>query len=120
MPPGTRWSTFHSNVLTAIEASPALTDFDWIIDDQGPMDDVDVAGMTRTGATFRRLSSNPNEQTFTVITSTDRFFATWALVINENYGNRRHYSAPTLSAAVLLLDRLTAERRSSHLPAAES
>ena len=89
---------------------PELTDYDWIIDDQGPMDDVDVYAMTTTGEMFRTLSSKANRTTFTIVVSTDRFFGEWARVIDQFYGNRRHYAAPTLDAAITLLDQFDMER----------
>lgn len=108
VPPGTRWPDFQTAVLGAIERSPEITDWNWIIDDQGPMDDVDVAGMVRIGEAFRRLGNHPGEGTYTIVITTDRFFASWGRVIDLNYGGRRHHAAPTLAAAVALLDRLEA------------
>ncbi|MFN3931759.1 MAG: hypothetical protein ACK4JY_08430 [Brevundimonas sp.] len=106
VPAGVRWTAFEAAVLGAIADTPALTDWNWIIDDQGPMDDVDVAGMSRIGDAFRRLARDPDRRTYTVVVTTDRFFATWARVIDLNYGNRKHHSAPTLARAIALLDRL--------------
>ena len=110
VPAGTRWRAFHAETLAAIDANPALTDYDWIIDDQGPMDDVDVEGMTKTGDAFKKLSQAPDRATFTIVVSTDRFFHEWARVIDKHYGQRRHLAAPTLTAAVELLDRLEQRR----------
>lgn len=109
VPSLTRWSAFHARVRAVIGASPGLTDYDWIIDDQGPMDDVEVGEMATTGEAFRAQGS-PDTRTFTVVISTDRFFETWARVIDKHYGNRSHYAAPTLEAAVALLDQLAAGR----------
>lgn len=106
VPPRTRWSSFESVTLAAVEGDPSLTDWNWIIDDQGPMDDVDVQGMTRIGEAFRRLAKEPDRQTFTVVVITDPFFPSWARVIDLNFGTRKHYSAPTKGAATSLLDRL--------------
>ena len=108
VPPGTRWAVFEAAVLGAVDRSPALTDWNWIIDDQQPMDDVDAAGMARIGQIFRQLAREPERRTWTVVVTTDRFFATWARVIDLNYGARRHHAAPTLAAAGKLLDRLEA------------
>lgn len=115
VPPGTRWSAFEAAVLTAVNRTPRLTEWNWIIDDQGPMDDVDVAGMIRIGEAFRRLASDPPGQLHTVVVTTDRFFNEWARVIDLNYGNRKHHSAPTKLAAVALLDRLVAVSPASPL-----
>lgn len=106
VPPGTRWADFHAAVLAAVEQAPELTDWNWIIDDQGPMDDVEVAAMVRTGEAFRRLAATPERRTFTIVITTDRYFATWARVIDLNYGNREHHAAPTMADAVALMDRL--------------
>jgi hypothetical protein len=43
VPPGTRWISFEEAAVAAVVRDPFLTDWNWIIDDQGPMDDVDVA-----------------------------------------------------------------------------
>jgi hypothetical protein len=110
VPAGARWRDFHAEVAKVIGAEPALTQFDWIIDDQGPMDDVDVEEMAKTGALFQRLNAAPDQTTFTVVVSRDRFFHEWARVIDRHYGNRRHHAAPTLAEAVALMDRLERER----------
>lgn len=39
VPPGTRWTSFEQAALTAVIRTPVMTDWDWIIDDQGPMDE---------------------------------------------------------------------------------
>jgi hypothetical protein len=108
VPPDTRWSSFEKTVLAEVEREPVLTDWNWIIDDQGPMDDVDVAGMIRIGEAFRRLATEPLRRTHTVVVTTDRFFSAWARVIDLNYGNRKHHAAPTRSAAASLLAQLVA------------
>lgn len=108
VPPGTRWIDFQASVLSSVEQAPELTDWNWIIDDQGPIDDVDVAGMVAIGEAFRTLAVSPEQRTFTVVVTQDRFFEPWARVIDLNYGNRKHHSAPTLEAAATLLDRLEA------------
>lgn len=106
VPPGTSWATFERAALAAVNATPELADWNWIIDDQGPIDDVDVGGMVRIGEAFCRLASAAGRNTHTVVVTTDRFFDTWARVIDLNYGERRHHGAPTLTAAIALLDRL--------------
>jgi hypothetical protein len=108
VPPGVRWATFETATLAAITGSPELTDWNWIIDNQGPMDDVDVAGMSRIGEAFRRLAADPQRSTFTVVVSTEPLFAPWARVIDLNFGNRRHLSAPTKASAFALIDSLEA------------
>ena len=106
VPAGTTWRAFHDQGLLQISERPALTDYDWIIDDQGPMEDVDVEGMAASGAAFLRLSKTPDRLTFTIVVTTDRFFPEWARVIDKHYGARRHHAAPTLKAAVALLETL--------------
>jgi hypothetical protein len=64
--------------------------------------------MIRIGKTFRELTAEPLRQRHTVVVTTDRFFDTWARVIDLNYGKRKHHSAPTRAAAVAMLDRLDA------------
>lgn len=106
VPSGVRWAAFETAVLAAVNRAPVLTDWNWLIDDQGPMEDVDVEGMARIGEAFRARTSQPPRPLYTVVVTTDRFFATWARVIDLNYGGRKHHSAPTKAAAAALLDRL--------------
>jgi hypothetical protein len=110
VPPGTPWASFERAALAAVEHAPTLTDWNWIIDDQGPMDDVGVAGMMRIGEAFRRLANDPLRRSHTVVVTTDRFFDTWARVIDLNYGVRKHHAAPTKAAAVALLGQLEASQ----------
>lgn len=108
VPPDIRWAGFEAAVLDAVQQRPGLTDWNWIIDDQGPMDDVGVEGMVRIGQAFRQLAQEPERRTWTIVVSTDRYFASWARVIDLNYGVRRHHAAPSLPAAMALMDRLEA------------
>lgn len=113
VPSGSRWSGLVCAVLEAVERWPELTDWNWIIDDQGPMDDTDVAGMTRIGDAFVRLRGAASGPTHTVVVTTDRFFGSWAPVIDANFGGRRHYAVPTLKGAMALLDRLEASAKTA-------
>lgn len=108
VPPGARWATFEAALLDAVAREPAITDWNLIIDDQGPIEDVAVDGMARIGEVFRRLAREPERQTWTIVVTTDRFFPSWARVIDLNYGARKHLSAPSLDAALTLMDRLEA------------
>lgn len=112
-PPLTRWANFHAVVREAICRSTCLADYDWIIDDQGPMDDVNVDEMVRTGEAFRAHASQSRDTSVTIVVTTDPSFGLWAKVIDEHYGGRRHYAAPTLDAAAQVLDRLSG-RRADH------
>ncbi len=106
--PGTRWTAFEAAIMKALADQPAIADWNLIIDDQGPTEDVTVDGMVRMGEAFRRLARQPERDTFTVVVTADRFFASWAQVIDANYGRRKHHAAPTVEAAGRLLDRLEA------------
>lgn len=108
VPPGTRWATFETAFIRAISEQPEIADWNLIIDDEGPIDDVSVDGMVRLGEVFRRLSREPERDTFTVAVTRDRFFGPWAQVIDANYGRRKHHAASTPDAAARLLDRLEA------------
>jgi hypothetical protein len=116
VPAGTRWAVFEAAAIAAVQASPQLSDWNWIIDDQGPMDDVDANGMSRIGETFRQASSDPQQRTYTVVVTEDPFFATWARVIDLNYGERRHFAAPTFEAAISLLSKLESRDPSRSRP----
>jgi hypothetical protein len=107
VPARTRWTEFQGFVRRCLETRPILADWDWIIDDQGPMDDVDVAEMALTGAMFRALAPNRGGYAITIVVTRDPHFAPWARVMDMNYGNRRHYAAATRAAAETLLDSLS-------------
>jgi precorrin-6B methylase 1 len=64
--------------------------------------------MARVGEAFRRLATSPVRRTYTVVVTTDPFFASWARVIDLNHSNREHHPAPTLAAAAALVERLEA------------
>ncbi len=110
VPAGTPWRRFEQAVLKDVQGRPEVADWDLIIDDQGPMDDVDAEGMVRIGELFRSLVRSPERRTYTVVVTQDRFFGDWARVIDLHYGNRKHYGAPSLAAAIDLMNRLTATR----------
>ncbi|MBX9614271.1 MAG: hypothetical protein K2X25_01630 [Caulobacteraceae bacterium] len=107
IPAGTRWAAFETAARAAIARTPDLTDWMWIIDDQGPIEDIDVEGMVRIGEDFRRFSRPPLRRTYTIVVTQDRHFDTWLRVVDLNHENRKHFPAPTLSAARALLDQLT-------------
>ena len=108
VPPDARWAHMERAIMDAVRRTPELTGWDWIIDDQGPLDDVEVAGMARIGAAFRD-HAGPAHSTHTVVVTTDQFFGPWAEVMDHHYGGRRHHAAPTVAAARSLLDRLQSE-----------
>jgi len=109
VPKGTRWASFEAATLATIAKEPALTEWTWIIDDKGPIEDIDVAGMARIGADFQRRVRDPLRPTYTFVVTSDRFFDTWLRVVDMNHGARKHMAAPTLPAACALADKLTAE-----------
>lgn len=59
VPAETKWASFESVVRAAIATKPELTDWAWIIDDRGPIENIDIAGMMRIGEDFQRLSRYP-------------------------------------------------------------
>ena len=107
VPAGVRWSRFHEAVREAIALNPEWADWNWVIDDQGPMEDVDVPDMAATGEAFVAQCRHPLRQTYTVVVTSDRFFANWAKVIDSHYGGRKHLAAPTFDEAVALVKTLT-------------
>lgn len=106
---GTRWASFEAAKLATIAKEPDLSEWTWIIDDRGPIEDIDVAGVARIGADFQRRVRDPRRRTYTVVVTTDRYFDTWLRVVDMNHGARKHLAAPTLSAACALIDKLTAD-----------
>ena len=103
---GTRWASFEAATLSTIAIEPDLTEWTWIIDDRGPIEDIDVAGVARIGAEFQRRVRDPLLRTYTVVVTTDRFFDTWLRVVDMNQGARKHLAAPTLAAACALVGKL--------------
>lgn len=106
---GTRWASFEAATLATIAKEPDLSEWTWIIDDRGPIEDIDVAGVARIDADFQRRVRDPRRRTYTVVVTTDRYFDTWLRVVDMNHGARKHLTAPTLSAACALIDKLTAD-----------
>jgi hypothetical protein len=106
VPVGVRWATFVSTAGALLEGRPETADWSWLIDDAGPIEDVDAAGMMHLAGLFRRLSRYPDRRRWTVIVTCDPHFADWARVMDLHHGARRHLSAPTAAAAEALLDRL--------------
>lgn len=110
IPAGTRWATFEATVTAFLEAQPQTADWNWVLDEDVPFPDVDIPGLGRIAALYRRLGSTPAPRTFTVVVTSDPFFPDWARVIDMHFDNRRHLAAPTSAAAHALLDRLDAEQ----------
>lgn len=110
IPAGTRWATFEATVTAFLEAQPQTADWNWVLDEDVPFPDVDIPGLGRIAALYRRLGSTPAPRTFTVVVTSDPFFPDWARVIDMHFDNRRHLAAPTSEAAQALLDRLDAEQ----------
>jgi hypothetical protein len=112
IPAGTRWATFEATVTAFLEAQPQTADWNWVLDEDVPFSDVDIPGLGRIAALYRRLGSSPAPRAFTVVVTTDPFFPDWGRVIDMHFENRRHLAAPTAAAAHALLDRLDADRTS--------
>lgn len=109
VPPGTRLAEFVVAIVDEIERRPDLSGWDWLIDDQGPMDDVNVEGMTQVAAAYNRHRPETAPLRHTVVVTTDRFFGPWAKVMDLYFVQRLHHSAPTLAVAHQLLDRMSAD-----------
>jgi len=108
IPAGTRWATFETTVTAFLEARPETADWNWVLDEDVPFADVDIPGLGRIAALYRRLGSRPAPRTWTVVVTTDPFFPDWARVIDMHFDNRLHLAAPTAAEAHALLDRLDA------------
>lgn len=106
VPAGARWATFEAAARATLEGRPETADWSWLIDDEGPIEDVEADGMMRLAALFRRLSRFPERRRWTVIVTSDPHFPEWARVMDLHHGERRHLAAPTAAAAGALLDRL--------------
>lgn len=116
VPPGTRWAKFHHAIREALAVNPIWASWDWIINDEGPMEDAGVEDMAKTGQLFKYLTNGEQQITYTVVVTTDRFFRHWALVMDQHYGNRCHLAAPSLSKALALLGECRGQGISSKKP----
>jgi enamine deaminase RidA (YjgF/YER057c/UK114 family) len=101
--PGERWEHYERMLEAELNRHPEWADWDWIIDDHGPLDDISVAGMSHAAELYRRHSTGA--PTRTVVVTTDAYFEPWARVMDHHFGHRTHHAAPTLAAARALLDR---------------
>lgn len=108
VPAGTRWAAFEAATMALLEARPETADWHWLIDDAGPIEDIDVSATGRIAAAFRRHVRDPGRRPLTVIITRDPYFAEFARVIDLHFDGRRHVAAPTVEAAEALLDRLDA------------
>jgi hypothetical protein len=111
--PGERWTHYVRVLETQLNRHPEWADWDWIIDDRGPLDDISVQGMTQAAALYRRHATGVRSRT--VVVTTDRYFAPWGRVMDHHFGNRTHHAAPTLAAARALLDNSEPQDRSEGL-----
>ena len=103
--PDVHWARFHATVRDELHANPEWADWNWIVVDKGPMEDVDVPQMVDTGNVFCSLTQRPDIQTYTVTVVDDRHFVLWAPVIDHFYGGRRHLWSDTLETAIAVLER---------------
>lgn len=107
--PGERFANYEREVATSLDLHPDWVDWDLIIDDQGPLDDITVDGMARIAEMYNRRTRGVHSHT--VVITSDPYFAPWGRVMNHHFGNRTHHKAPTVAAARALLDRLEAAER---------
>lgn len=115
VPAGTRWTTFEATAAALLQTRPETADWNWLIDDAGPIEDVEADGMMRLGRLFVSLTRQPARRRWTVITTDDPHFPEWARVIDLHHGARRHLAAPTAAAAEALLDRLDARQAAGEI-----
>jgi hypothetical protein len=100
--PGERWDRYEQRLEDELNRHPDWADWDWIIDDRGPLDDISVAGMSYAAELYRRHTTGVRART--VVVTMDAYFEPWARVMDHHFGNRTHHAAPTLGAARALLD----------------
>lgn len=105
--PGVRWTEFERAVETALDRNPASSEWDWIIDDHARVDETGVEGVERIASLYARHAPDPARRSYTVIVSSDRYFAPWGRVMDLHFRNRTHLAAPTVEAAHHLLDQQT-------------
>jgi hypothetical protein len=68
--PGERFGNFERDVGASLERHPEQADWDLIIDDRGPLEDITVAGMARIAEMYRSRSTGGHPRT--VVITTDR------------------------------------------------
>jgi hypothetical protein len=85
-----------------VRERPELIGWDWVQDVRLGSGDVGVDDVTRVAQAF---AAAPPGETFTVFVSTDPNLGTWARAMDFEFVRRRHLCAPTLAAAIALLER---------------
>ncbi|WP_374514860.1 hypothetical protein [Brevundimonas sp.] len=111
---GARERHLQAAIRTALADHPEWARWDWIIDDDGRLEDLTVEGLQAAAEAFRAAGSEGADALTAIVTS-DRFFGEMAHLLDLSFSGRRHLAAPSLQAALALLDRL---RGASDSPAA--
>lgn len=91
-------------IVEMVTARPELADWDWIMDlrqASGDADNDDVATVARA---FGRHAT-PGGRSYTVFVTEDPGFPLWARTMDPQFDGRIHLTAPSLEAALSLLDR---------------
>lgn len=99
-----RGPAFERAIEAALDRTPALSEWDWIIDDHAGVDDIGVEGTARIAGFYARHAPEPTRDSYTVIVTSDRHFAPWGRVMDLHFRRRTHLAAPTVEAAHALLD----------------
>ncbi len=99
-----RGPAFERAIEAALDGAPALSEWDWIIDDHAGVDDIGVEGVARIAGFYARHAPDPARESYTVIVTSDRYFAPWGRVMDMHFRRRTHLAAPTIEAAHALLD----------------
>ncbi len=106
---GVRGPAFEQAIEAALDQDPVLSEWDWIIDDHAGVDDIGVEGVARIAGLYARHAPDPARDSYTVIITSDRFFAPWGRVMDLHFRKRTHLAAPTVDAAHALLDQPPAD-----------
>lgn len=101
-----RGPAFERAIEAALDRTPALSEWDWIIDDHAGVDDIGVEGVARIAGFYARHAPDPARDSYTVIVTSDRYFAPWGRVMDLHFRRRTHLAAPTVKTAHALLDQL--------------
>lgn len=103
---GTRGPDLARFTIEAVRARPELADWDWINDLTHPVEDSSAEDIPMIAEAFDPLSTRTS---WTVFVTRDPGLALWAQVMDHQFRFRRHMVAPSIEAAMGMLDRKRAE-----------
>lgn len=91
-------------IIELVKERPELADWDWVHDLRHSSGEADNADVSTVAQAFSRHAT-PGGRSYTVFITEDPGFPFWAQTMDPQFDGRIHLTAPSLEAALSLLDR---------------